>query len=186
MEEYAEDKAMLAVLSRHLLAVPALTAVVLLSFPSAASPTAASALLQSGSKQPGILKKRSAVMKIEFKRSGGLAPLTNASGVVTFTDTGAHVSSEDGKYQREMNREEADQLRAAADPSNALSGNEQLRNGFQYSVTTTTNDGKRHTRAVNSALSSQELSKLSPGAAHLLQWIEQESQKILASKASGR
>ena len=172
---------MLAGLSCRWLAVIALAIVVPVPVPSARF-----ALLQSGSKQRGILEKRSAVMKIEFKRSGGLAPLTNAGGVVTFTDTGAHVSSNDGKYQRDMTREEADQLRAAADPSNPLSGNEQLRNGFQYSVTTTTNDGKRHTRAVNSALSSQELSKLSPGAAHLLQWIEQESQKILASKASAK
>jgi hypothetical protein len=176
---------MLAVLSRQLMAVAALAAVVLVSFP-----TAASGLLQSGSKQRGILKKRSAVMKIEFKRTGGLAPLTNSSGTVNFTDSGASVSSDDGKYQREMAHEEAEQLNAAADPSSlsatgsSLSPNAQLRDGFQYSITITTNEGKRHSLKINTGGSSEELSKLSPKAAQLLNWIEQESRNILSQRVA--
>ena len=32
-------------------------------------------------------------MKIEFKRSGGFSPLTNSSGTVNFSDSGAQVIS---------------------------------------------------------------------------------------------
>ena len=129
-------------------------------------------------------------MKIEFRRTGGLSPLTNSGGIVNFLDNAASVVANDGKYQRELASDEIQQLRAAADPARLASpgssqpANSQLRDGFQYSITITTGDGKRHSMTINTAGSSGELEKLSPSATQLLGWVEQESRSILTNKAT--
>ena len=129
-------------------------------------------------------------MKIEFKRTGGLSPLTNSGGTVNFSDNAARVVANDGKYQRELTSEEIQQLKSAADPASlasrggSQSANPQLRDGFQYSITITTNDGRQHSMTINTAGSSGELDKLSPAIAQLLGWVEQESRSILTHKAT--
>src|SRR4051812_763664 len=110
----------------------------LAAFGNSAAVTYLTPALLSTTHSPGtMLKKRSKVVKLEFKRSGGFAPITNASGSVTFGDNDAHVSANDGNYQRALAPNEAEALRAAADPSNLSKAgtpptNRALRDGFQY------------------------------------------------------
>jgi hypothetical protein len=137
-----------------------------------------------------MLKKRSTVVKLEFKRSGGFAPITNASGSVTFGDNDAHVSANDGNYQRALAPSEAEALRAAADPSNLSKAatpptNRALRDGFQYDFVITTKDGARHNLTINTA-GPTDLNQLSPNAAQLLKWAADESQAILKHRSAAR
>jgi hypothetical protein len=143
---------------------------------------AAASSLSCSAKNPPILDKRSTVMKVEFKRTGGFSPITNASGTIEFKDDVAHVSSPEGNYQRSLTQEESSNLRSAASPQNfagqnAAASNDQLRDGFNYQITITTNDGKQHT------FNSSELQKVPAAGAQFIKWVQQESQRILAHKA---
>ena len=136
-----------------------------------------------------ILNDGSTVMKIEFKRSGGFSPITNASGTIEFTDSGAEVYAANGAYQRNLTSDEAAKLRSAADQTTSAASaapgqNDALRDGFQYDVTVTTKDGKSHTLKLNTGGASPALNALSAGSAHLLQWVQNESQRILAHKTA--
>jgi hypothetical protein len=138
-----------------------------------------------------ILNDGSTVMKIEFKRSGGFSPITNASGTIEFTDSGAEVQAANGAYQRNLTPDEAAKLRSAADQTTSpasvpASQNDALRDGFQYDLTVTTKDGKSQTLKLNTAGPSSGLEALSAGSAHLLQWVQNESQRILAHKTAAR
>jgi hypothetical protein len=142
---------------------------------------AASALSCSARNAP-ILNERSTVMKVEFKRTGGFSPITNASGTIEFKDDAAHVSSPEGNYQRSLTPEESSNLRSAASPQNfagqdATASNNQIRDGFNYQITITTNDGKQHT------FNSTELQKVPEAGTQFIKWVQQESQRILAHKA---
>jgi hypothetical protein len=122
-------------------------------------------------------------MKVEFKRTGGFSPITNASGTIEFKDNAAQVSSADGNYQRSLTPEESSNLRAAASPQNftqqdAAAASDRVRDGFNYQISITTSDGKQHT------FNSGELQKLPDAGAQLIKWVQQESQRILAHKAS--
>lgn len=133
-------------------------------------------------KKAPILDERSTVMKIEFKRTGGFSPITNASGVVEFKDDAAEVSSPGGSYRRSLSADEASTLRSASSPQNftaedAGASSDQVRDGFNYQITITTSDGKQH------VFDSNELQKLPAEGAHVLTWVRQESQRILAHKA---
>lgn len=121
-------------------------------------------------------------MKVEFKRTGGFSPITNASGTIEFKDDVAHVSSPEGNYQRSLTPEESSNLRSAASPQNfagqnAAASNDQIRDGFNYQITITTSDGKQHT------FNSGELQKVPEAGAQFMKWVQQESQRILAHKA---
>jgi hypothetical protein len=140
-----------------------------------------------------MLNEGNRVMKIEFKRSGGFSPITNASGVVEFTDGNAEVRSSNGTYSRQLAPDEVAKLRTAADPATlaatagtAGSSNDALRDGFQYDITVTAKDGKQQSLRINTAGPSSNVQNLSSGSAHLLQWIQGESQKILTHRATAR
>ncbi|MBV9268475.1 MAG: dipeptidase, partial [Acidobacteriaceae bacterium] len=124
-------------------------------------------------------------MKIEFKRTGGFSPITNASGVVEFKDGSAQVISPAASYERSLTAEEAAHLQSIAAPgklesATASPSHDRSRDAFQYQVTITTKDGKQQT------FNSAELEQLSPEANQLFTWVQKESQKILAHKAGNR
>ena len=124
-------------------------------------------------------------MKIEFKRTGGFSPITNASGVVDFNGAAAEVTTPNGSYKRALTSEEAEKLRDLADPQKlsappANAKPDSVRDGFTYEVIVTTSDGKQHT------LTSADLQKLGGAGAQLIKWVQQESQKILAHKAGAK
>src|SRR5262249_26704814 len=65
----------------------------------------------------GMLINRSPVMKISFARSGGFpGALRNVKGTINLENEQAEVSS-DAAYHRTLTPDEAEQLRAGADPS---------------------------------------------------------------------
>jgi hypothetical protein len=127
-------------------------------------------------------------MQIKFVRSGGLAamPGLNVEGRL------ATVSSEAVKYRRDLTGPEAEQLRTAADPvaisrakSALASRPSAARDAYQYEITIATEDGKTHKVTLNAA-GGQELSQMAPGLGQLVQWIDQESQRIKAHRLGGR
>ena len=102
---------------------------------------------------------------------------------------GAEVSAANGAYQRNLTPDEAAKLRSAADQTTSPASvpatqNDALRDGFQYDVTVTTKDGKSHTLKLNTAGAGQALDALSTGSVHLLQWVQNESQRILTHKTA--
>jgi emfourin len=138
--------------------------------------------LSCSAKNAPILNERSTVMKVEFKRTGGFSPITNASGTIEFKDDGAHVSSPQGNYQRSLTPEESTNLRSAASPQNfagqdAAASNDQIRDGFNYQITITTNDGKQHT------FNTSELQKVPAAGSEFIKWVQQESQRILSHRS---
>ena len=126
-------------------------------------------------------------MKIEFKRSGGMGPMTNVSAAANVSDTGGDLRSDDGKVTRTLTSEEANRLRTAASSSvsrdaAADSGETpQLLDGFQYDITVTSGDGSSKRFKINAG-NKAELNKLSPGMARLLAWVEEASEKILEER----
>ena len=137
-------------------------------------------------------KKARPVMQIKFVRSGGFAgAATNVAGTVQFDEQGAQVKGETGGYHRELNAQEAQQLRAAAEPSGlakagaAQSSPGATRDGYQYDITVVTKDGKSHTLTLGDT-SPDALRKLAPGAAELGSWIQEEAQKIWSHRISTR
>jgi hypothetical protein len=136
-------------------------------------------------------KKGSPVMQIKFSRSGGFAgAATNVSGVVDLGDQGAHVKAD--AYQRDLRVPEAQQLRTAADPAKltrlkqALASPPQARDAYQYDVTVVTKDGKSQTFTIGGGADPEALRGAAPEAAHLLDWVENESQKIWEHRVSSR
>jgi hypothetical protein len=123
-------------------------------------------------------------MQIKFIRSGGFAgAATNVEGVVKFGDDGAQVNSDAAKYDRKLTAQEAEQLRSAAEAVSRASAkgpteSGPLRDGYQYEIIVTTNDGKTH--GVTLA------EDVSPETANLRNWVQQESQKIWTHKISNR
>lgn len=136
---------------------------------------------------PGkMLEDRSKVMKISFVRSGGFAgPATNVEGEIVFDDKGARIVAPGG-YERKLAPEEAQQLRAAADPARlaaaqraaAQPGN--MRDAFQYDISVSTNDGKTHTLTVGDP---DRLKSASPEMGQLMTSIQDEIDKIWAHRA---
>jgi hypothetical protein len=130
-------------------------------------------------------KARSIAMKIEFKRAGGMAPLTNVSGSASVGEDGGDLRSADGKYERKLTSREAGDLRSAADSSlsprrGAVTAGEgpQTLDGFQYDITVTTPDGRTKKFKINAA-NKAELKNLSPDIGRILAFVQQESGNIL-------
>ena len=119
-------------------------------------------------------------MQIEFVRSGGFAgAATNVEGTVTFDAGGGRVHSDRVQYSRELEPEEARQLRAAAESadasrakSGARTGPGPTRDAYQYDVTLTTDDGKKV--------------KLAAPSGGLLDWVQAETKRIWAFRAGAR
>jgi hypothetical protein len=122
-------------------------------------------------------------MKIEFKRTGGFSPITDASGEISFQGQGGEVTSPDG-YRRSLTKDELTELEGLSDDQNLRGPHTApppaVRDGFTYEVTVTTDDGKKHT------FSSSELERAPAGLSHMLSWVQKESQKILAHKVQNR
>jgi hypothetical protein len=136
------------------------------------------------------LTDRSGAMKLEWKRSGGLAPITNTTGTLELSGTGGTVTANSGSYQRALDPSEAESLRSAMQPANltkamaAGATNSQLRDGYQYTFTISNAEGSPPQQlTVNAGGNANELQHLPQGTAYLLQWAEQESRKILKQRA---
>jgi hypothetical protein len=131
-------------------------------------------------------------MQIKFVRSGGFAgAATNVAGTVQFDEKGAHVNGEASDYHREIPSQEAEQLRAAAEPA-ALSGAQAaasktnpVPDTYQFDITVVTKDGKSHNVTLGESALDQ-LQQIAPGAAHLGSWIQEEAQKIWNHRVSTR
>jgi hypothetical protein len=134
-------------------------------------------------------------MQIRFTRSGGLAgmPGLNVEGTVDLGDQGAKVTSESSKYRRELAPPEVEQLRGAADPEGMsrartalASRSTKVYDGYQYDITVATKDGKSHKLTFNAAGGGTELNQVAPGLGNLVQWIDNEAQKIKEHRLSNR
>jgi len=138
-------------------------------------------------------ERRAHVMKIKFVRSGGLAgmPGLNVEGTVDLGDPEAKVTSDGAKYQRNLTEPEAQQLRTAVDPAamsrakSAVSSGSAARDAYQYDIAVTTSDGKTQNVTLNAA-GGQDLGKAAPGLGQLVQWIDQEAQRIKEHRLGNR
>lgn len=149
---------------------------------------AASALVASHpARARTMLEGRRSIMQIKFVRSGGFAgAATRVEGIVNFDDKGAHVVS-DANYRHELAPDEAEQLRVAADLSQAprAAASEALgpeRDAYQYDVSVVTSDGKTHKITLSSGSGNSGAS--APAA--LVTWIQDESKKIWAHRTDNR
>jgi broad specificity phosphatase PhoE len=133
-----------------------------------------------------MLSERSPIVQITFVRSGGFAfPARNSvKGTIDLHDDQAEVSSE-GAYHRVLTPDEAQQLRAGADPAELSKAAGQIAARTrgaadldQYQITVTTKDGKTHDISLNTSGASNELQDVSPAAAKLVRWVQQEAQRI--------
>ncbi len=133
-------------------------------------------------------------MQIKFVRSGGLAgiPGLNVEGTVDFADAGATVTSDSAKYRRDLAEPETEQLRRAVDPAGIAKAKTALasRSGtindaYHYDITIATKDGRTQKVALNAA-GGQQLDKVLPGLGHLVDWIDQESQRIKEHRLTTR
>lgn len=134
----------------------------------------------------GMQNQRSPVVQITFVRSGGYAfparkPVT---GTIDLHDGQAEVSS-DAAYHRVLAPDEAEQLRAGADPAELSKAAGQIASRTRgaadldhYQITVTTKDGKTQDFSLNTSGASNELQDVSPAVAKLLRWMQQEAQKI--------
>jgi hypothetical protein len=129
------------------------------------------------------------VMKIHFVRSGGFGgAATRVEGDVTFDDHGAQVISEKSGYQRPLTASEAEMLRCAAEPQSKSKNNQPkaaaMPDGYQYDISTVTDDGKVHPLA--SLPDTTNASGRTPEEEELYKWVQQESGKIWDYKINHR
>ena len=151
--------------------------------PAAAAPDMRSA---------GTLNNRSAVMQITFARSGGFpGAIRNVKGTINLENDVADVRS-GAAYHRVLAADEAEQLRAGADPSELSHAARQIATRTagaadldHYHITVKTKDGKTHDVDLNTSGASNELEGVSPAVVKLLRWLQEESQRILAHRAAG-
>jgi hypothetical protein len=129
------------------------------------------------------------VMKIHFVRSGGFGgAATRVEGDVTFDDQGAQVLSQKSGYQRPVAASEAEMLRCAAEPKPKSKNNPPkvapTPDGYQYDISTVTDDGKIHHLA--SLPDTANASSRTPEEEELFKWVQQESGKIWDYKINHR
>ena len=128
-------------------------------------------------------------MKIHFVRSGGFGgAATRVEGDVTFDDHGAQVVSEKSGYQRPLAASEAEMLRCAAEPQPNSKNNQPkaapMPDGYQYDISTVTDDGKVHPLA--SLPDTANASSRTPEDDQLFKWVQQESGRIWDYRISHR
>jgi hypothetical protein len=126
-------------------------------------------------------EKGTKVVQIKFVRSGGMAGrATRVAGAVTFNADGAIVTSDDGKYHRNLPSPEAEQLRSAAAAAVEVgkTANEPspVRDAFSYLVTIVTEHGKTHQITLDNSAG--------PKASGLSDWVQLETQKIWEHRIS--
>ncbi len=135
---------------------------------------------------PGMLSERSRVVQITFTRSGGFAfpARKSVKGTIDLHDDRAEVSS-DATYHRVLAPDEAEELRAGADPAELSKAAGQIAARTRgaadldhYQIAITTKDGKTHDVSLNTSGASNELQDVSPAVAKLLRWVQQEAQRI--------
>jgi hypothetical protein len=129
------------------------------------------------------------VMKIHFVRSGGFGGAAmRVEGDVTFDDHGAQVVSDKSGYQRPLAASEAEMLRCAAEPKPKSKNNQSkvapMPDGYQYDISTVTDDGKTHhlTTLKDTANASSQTAEED----ELFKWVQQESGKIWDYKINHR
>ncbi len=114
-------------------------------------------------------------MEINFTRSGGFAGmLTQIEGKVVFSGGNAQVSSGSSGYARKLSPQEAAILRSGAEAAakqQITSSPGAVRDGYQYDIRVTTDDGK--TRQVTEHGESAD----APMSA-LAEWVRKECDKI--------
>jgi len=134
----------------------------------------------------GMLSQRSPAVQITFVRSGGFAfPARKAvTGTIDLHNDQGEVSSE-AAYHRVLAPDEAEQLRAGADPAELSKAAGQIAARTRgaadldhYQIAVTTKDGKTHDISLNTSGASNELQDLPPAAAKFLRWVQQEAQRI--------
>jgi broad specificity phosphatase PhoE len=140
---------------------------------------AASSASSTSSQMQPMMNQGDSIMKITFVRSGGFAGMaTNVEGTVTFDATGAHITSTKGSFHRDIPLSEATLLRSAIQAALGSTANpdppSQVRDGYQYDITVTTDDGKTH------SITFGDGSLRIPAA--LKQWIKDEVAKIWAAQ----
>jgi phosphohistidine phosphatase SixA len=134
----------------------------------------------------GMLNQRSPVVQITFVRSGGFAfpARRSVQGTIDLQDDHAEVSSE-AAYHRVLAPDEAQQLRAGADPGELSKAAGQIAARTRgaadldhYQITVKTKDGKTQDVSLNTSGASNELQGVSPAVAKLLRWLQEEAQRI--------
>ena len=120
-------------------------------------------------------------MQIKFVRSGGMAGrATRVAGAVTFNADGAIVTSDDGKYHRNLPPAEAEQLRSAAgaavEAGKTVNKPSPVRDAFSHLVTVVTEDGKTHEMTLDNSAS--------PKTSRISEWVQLETQKIWEHRIS--
>ena len=128
-------------------------------------------------------------MKIHFVRSGGFGGAAmRVEGDVTFDDHGAQVISENLGYQRPLAASEAEMLRCAAESKPASKNNQPkgdaMPDGYQYDISTVTDDGKVH--HLPSLQDTANASSRTLEDEELFKWVQQESGRIWDYKISHR
>ncbi len=133
-------------------------------------------------------------MQIKFVRSGGFAgmPGLNVEGTIDLNGQGAKITSNSGKYHRDLAPQEVEQLRSAADPARLskakaalASKSQKVYDAYQYDITVATQDGKIH-KATFNAGGGEEVNQLVPGLGNLIGWIDDEAQKIRQQRLNDR
>jgi len=129
-------------------------------------------------------------MEISFVKSGGFAgPMTRIQGKINLRDGAAEVTG-DASYHRQLDANETQMLRAGAEPSllsetgkqiAAAPGGRGAADLEHYTVTVKTSDGKTQEISLNIP-GGPENQSIAPAAAHFLNWLQSEAQKILAAK----
>ena len=138
--------------------------------------------------------RRDHAVQIKFARSGGMGglPGLNVEGVVDLDDHGAHVTSAGSQYRRDLAPHEAQTLRSSADLANVSRARtslaarpSRLRDAYQYDIAVTSREGRTEHVTLNAAGGSG-LNEVAPGLGDLVQWIDDEAQKIKEQRLKSR
>jgi len=122
---------------------------------------------------------------------GGM-PGLNVEGVVDLDDQGAHVTSAASQYRRELAPQEAQALGSSADLANVSRARatlaarpSRLRDAYQYDIVVTSKNGRTERVTLNAA-GGGGLNEIAPGLGDLVQWIDDEAQKIKEQRLKSR
>jgi broad specificity phosphatase PhoE len=140
--------------------------------------------------------ERKSIVEISFIKSGGFAgPMTRVQGTVNLKEGKQEVNG-DASYHRTLAATETDDIRAGADPSVLPQAAQQIAaiqakgkatgDVEHYIIRVTASDGKTTEVSLNTTGSSTEMAGVPPAAAKFVQWVRDESRKILTNKMSAK